>query len=227
MNMRSAVLSATVVATLAAALAGCQSAAVERTDSSAPPAAIGAEGLTDEQRAIADLAIKTLAADLDIPPDRIRVDAVSSVEWRNSSLGCPKPGIAYLDVITPGHKVILRADGQAYVVHEAGNRAFVCRQSKLSTNAPTGGIELAFGRQWQLAREDLAGRLQVPESEIRTAGVEPMTWPDASLGCPEPGMVYATVETEGWVVRLRHGDREFRYHADNERAIPCPAIAER
>jgi hypothetical protein len=36
---------------------------------------------------------------------------------------------------------------------------------------------------------------------------------------------YAQVETDGWVLTLRHGEREFTYHADAHHAIPCPDIA--
>jgi hypothetical protein len=64
--------------------------------------------LTDVERGAAQLAIDTLASDLGIAPDSIEVDTVKAIEWRDSSLGCPKPGVAYLDVVTPGHKVILR-----------------------------------------------------------------------------------------------------------------------
>ena len=37
----------------------------------------------------------------------IRVTLVQRVEWRDSSLGCPKPGAMYMQVITPGYRVLL------------------------------------------------------------------------------------------------------------------------
>ncbi len=114
------------------------------------------------------------------------MDTVRAVDWRDSSLGCPKPGIAYLDVITPGHKVTLRADGQIYVVHEAGNKAFVCRQTKA-----LGGItpqrELVFGPQMVAARKDLADRLGVPDSEIQFVSGESRTFADALARLPGAG----------------------------------------
>jgi hypothetical protein len=30
---------------------------------------------------------------------------------------------------------------------------------------------------------------------------------------------------EGWVLTLRHGSRNYTYHTDGERTIPCPPIA--
>ena len=63
-----------------------------------------------------------------------------------------------------------------------------------------------------------------PDSEILGL-VTAASWEDASLGCPEPGVAYAQVVTAGWVIRLRHGGREYQYHADAERAVPCPTIS--
>ena len=108
------------------------------------------------------------------------------------------------------------------MVHEAGKRAFVCHAAPKTAGG--GGTTLPFGKQMLQAQRDLAERLHVPAREIRVSGSEPATWPDASLGCPEPGVQYAQVVTEGRILKLRHGKREYTYHADAERAIPCPAI---
>jgi hypothetical protein len=218
MSRRTGPLASLVAATLAAAAAGCQ--AVEPAPGATPPA----EAPADVQGAVANLAIETLAAELKIPKDAITVESVTEIDWRNSSLGCPKPGMAYLDVITSGHKVTLRANGQVYSVHEADNKAFVCHQPSLA-----GGMapkpELAYGRLMLTAQKDLAQRLRVPVQEIRPGGAMRMTWENAALGCPEPGKQYAEAETDGWRLTLKHGQREYIYHADDHHVIPCPAIA--
>jgi hypothetical protein len=47
-------------------------------------------------------------------------------------------------------------------------------------------------------------------------------WPDASLGCPLPGMTYAQVLTPGHRVILATGGRTYEYHTDNhDRIILC------
>ena len=180
--------------------------------------------LSDEERSVAQLAIDALAGELDVARDSIQVDTIRAVDWPDSSLGCPQPGRAYLQVITPGHKVTLRADGRIYVVHEANNRAFVCQKTK-----PYAGVypkgEVVFGRQMLDARKDLASRLSVPENEIKLASARERTWDDAGLGCPEPGKTYPPGKVTGWVLTLGHAKREFTYHTDLDRTIPCPAIA--
>ena len=56
-------------------------------------------------------------------PDAVTVASVQSVTWNDSSLGCPQPGMMYLQVLTPGYLVILEASGNTYEYHlsEQGN----------------------------------------------------------------------------------------------------------
>jgi len=175
---------------------------------------------------VADLARETLASKLGVPQERISVVSVAAVDWLDGSLGCPQPGMSYLTVVSPGHKVMLEVDGRAYAVHEAKGRAIVCEQPALASEAGGGGPP-SQNRLMLTARMDLAKRLGVPVQEIEAAGSAPKTFADASLGCPEAGMQYAQVLTEGWVLTLRHGTRDFTYHADAHHVIPCPGIAAR
>lgn len=69
------------------------------------------------------------------------------------------------------------------------------------------------------AQADLAARQKVPIERVKVIRVEAVDWPDASLGCPEPGLVYAQVITPGWRILLRVGTREFTYHSDQRRVI--------
>ena len=72
-----------------------------------------------------DLARAALAKDLAVAETDIAVVTVEENEWRDSSLGCPKPGINYLQVITPGYKIILEAQGKRYEYHSDTNRRVV------------------------------------------------------------------------------------------------------
>ena len=62
-------------------------------------------------------AIAALAKDLGVTAGQISVVRVTEEEWPDSSLGCPKPGQAYLQVITPGYRVVLGANGKEYEYH--------------------------------------------------------------------------------------------------------------
>jgi len=72
-----------------------------------------------------ELARSALARELALAETDIAVVAVEDTEWRDSSLGCPKPGMNYLQVITPGYKITLEAQGQRYEYHSDTNRRVV------------------------------------------------------------------------------------------------------
>jgi hypothetical protein len=40
-----------------------------------------------------------------------------------------------------------------------------------------------------------------------------VTWPNASLGCPQKGMVYADVLTPGYLIIVSVRDKTYEYHA--------------
>ena len=63
------------------------------------------------------LAIEALSAETGTPRDQIAVARVEPHDWPDSSLGCPQPGRAYLQVVTPGYRVFLVAGGREYEYH--------------------------------------------------------------------------------------------------------------
>lgn len=70
-----------------------------------------------------------LAAELGIGEDQVTVVSVEPAEWRDSALGCPQPGRMYLQVITPGYRVVLEAQGWRYVYHtDLDRRVVTCEQ---------------------------------------------------------------------------------------------------
>lgn len=70
------------------------------------------------QAIIADLTGRTGAN-----PADVTVIQAEAVEWPDGSLGCPKPGEAYLQVITPGYKVVLELAGKQHD-YRANERGF-------------------------------------------------------------------------------------------------------
>ncbi len=71
--------------------------------------------LTDEQVQIADRAIGDLLNSVEgLNPSLISVKSFEAQEFGNTSLGCPQPGQMYAEVITPGYRIVLEAQGQEY-----------------------------------------------------------------------------------------------------------------
>ncbi len=71
------------------------------------------------------------------------------------------------------------------------------------------------------AKADLAERLGIAEEAIAVASIEEMEWPDSSLGCPQPGMMYLQVITPGFRIVLTANGQEYKYHTDLVRAVLC------
>jgi hypothetical protein len=59
---------------------------------------------------------------------------------------------------------------------------------------------------------DLSAQTGVPADQITVDTVEPMEWPDASLGCPQEGMMYAQVITPGFLIVLTAQGQTYEYH---------------
>ena len=84
--------------------------------------------LTPAEARVLEMAKQELAQRTGIDPSRIVVRRVEAVEWRDSSLGCPTPGKAYAQVITPGYRIVLEAQGQSYELHsDQGTRVVLCQ----------------------------------------------------------------------------------------------------
>ena len=67
------------------------------------------------------------------------------------------------------------------------------------------------------ARHDLAARRNVAVEDIRVVSAESVIWPDKSLGCPRPGMLYAQVQQDGMRIELETEGRTFVYHSGGAR----------
>jgi hypothetical protein len=66
--------------------------------------------------------------------------------------------------------------------------------------------------QVQQAMADLADRLGIDASAITVVRVEEVTWPDGSLGCPQPDMQYMQMLVNGIFIQLQVDDQTYNYH---------------
>jgi hypothetical protein len=103
---------------------------------SAPPTSAGDTAQTNPASLPqVELARQALAKEIGIDTAAIRLTQLEEVEWRDSSLGCPKPGLNYLQVITPGYRIVLEAQNRSYEYHsDTGKRVVRC--DKLATPRP-------------------------------------------------------------------------------------------
>ena len=176
--------------------------------------------------ALAALAVQTLTQHLSVPENTVKMLRLTAVDWPDSSLGCPQPGMNYMQVITPGHYAVLKHGDRIYRVHMAGKHAFVCETAPGigDKQPPVPLLKLPQERLITLARADLARRLSAETNQITMKNIRKFEWPDASLGCPEKGKTYASVATPGYVLTMEYDGSQYTYHADQHRVLPCPPI---
>jgi len=90
--------------------------------------------------------------------------------------------------------------------------------AQMTQPAPSSGLESLIER----AEEDLAQRLSIDVSQISLIEAKEVVWPDASLGCPQEGMMYAQVETDGYIIWLETDKNLYMYHTNTiENVVFC------
>ncbi len=77
-----------------------------------------------------------------------------------------------------------------------------------------------------LAQRRIAQDLGLPTRRIQVVEVSSYVWPDTSLGCPIAGETYTPQAVDGYRIVLSAGDKEYIFHTDFDRAIPCDAANE-
>lgn len=88
-------------------------------------------------------------------------------------------------------------------------------QSPVSGNA-------AVPKSVELAKADLASKINANLSQISISKMDKTDWPDASLGCPKEGNMYAQVVTSGYKVILTYNQVQYEYHTDlNDQFVQC------
>ncbi len=70
-----------------------------------------------------------------------------------------------------------------------------------------------------IAIEDLAKRSSISSGQIQFKEAFEVTWPDSSLGCPNPSSMYMQVLTPGYLIRLQAPSGIFEYHTDKRGAV--------
>lgn len=86
-----------------------------------------------------------------------------------------------------------------------------------------GTIDTALSPWIDAATADLADRLGVDPGTIPPISAVLVSWPDSSIGCPQPGMQYLQVVTDGAVIELEADGAVYRYHGGGDRTpFLCP-----
>jgi hypothetical protein len=87
-----------------------------------------------------DAAVSVLAKSLGLNPDQIKLVSTQAVEWPDSCLGVSVEGMMCSQVVTPGYKIILEANGRQVEYHTNEDGSSVVPATVALTWSRSGGI---------------------------------------------------------------------------------------
>ncbi len=94
-----------------------------------------------------------------------------------------------------------------------------CLETKPDDTVYNGAVVPEYSPVVDIAKTDLAQRLNISVEQIQLVKQEKVDWSDTSLGYPEAGMMYAQVITPGFRIILKAGDKLYEYHSDYKRVV--------
>lgn len=68
-------------------------------------------------QALIDRAAAEISRQTNAPTTTVTLVSSAAVEWPDASLGCPEPGKSYIQVISPGYRMVLQAGSSLYEFH--------------------------------------------------------------------------------------------------------------
>jgi hypothetical protein len=80
-------------------------------------------------------------------------------------------------------------------------------------------VDASLGPLIAQAKEALAQSQSIPVEQIEVLEARSVVWPDASLGCPQPGMEYRQVPMDGALIRLAVEGKVYEYHTGGGRGL--------
>lgn len=179
-------------------------------------------------QALVRRAAQDLAGRISVNEAAIRLLELEAVNWAGDDLGCVTPSSQ-----TPGdgasvrgYRLVLQAGGATYEYHtDSSERVRRCdaedRRGQAGSTSEVGEGDPIAAELTALAQRRLADTLDLPLRRIHVVSVEPVTWTDTSLGCPQPDGQYAPATIDGYRLVLEAGETEYVFHSDFDRLIPC------
>lgn len=116
------------------------------------------------------------------------------------------------------------SDGQSAVgaALRSADRSNVGRPS--ASAADSHRLKIDLRSMIQAALADAARRTGRVAAALKVVSAEAVIWPDGSLGCAEPGVMYTMAPVRGYQIYIEVADSVLDYHASERgQLVLCPA----
>ncbi len=175
-----------------------------------PAATANAEPLPAEITPAEQMAIQALSANLGVSGEAIKVVQSEAVDWPDGCLGIRTAGVMCTQMIVPGFRVVLEAQGQQFEYHTNADGTIVQAAGTPADAVATG----AAASTQTLVIKKLADTLHMDKEAVTVVSNMPIEWPDACLGIAQPGIMCAQVITPGALIVLAVNGQHYEYHTD-------------
>lgn len=157
-------------------------------------------------------AIEAAAQAEGVQTDEVSLLDVNEVTWPDSGLGCGEPGVSYLQVLTPGYRVVVWAGGRRVIYHTTRGAEAVsvvpcssARSKEYSVETLAGGM---LGRIIEDLRERVGEEVAITPLGLNLVPLRTLTCDDLQVGLPT-----ADPASAGSVSAMRLAVTEFRLQA--------------
>lgn len=186
-----------------------------------------AHGAQEAAASAGELALAIVTDQLGLDPTAGRVIDIEAIVFADSSLECPQPGMAYSQVLTPGHRVLIEVEGRRFDVRVAGTGARICagRHREPTAREPPTPAAGDLAAMAEAARSDLARRLGLQATAVLLLETRSVRPGEIAPGCaapaggPESGPAY--------LIRLEADNRRYDVVSDGAGIRYCPELRER
>jgi hypothetical protein len=86
------------------------------------------------------------------------------------------------------------------------------------TGIPDSLIDAAKAKLIELLKVEFPD-LEIDPKQIILEKFRSVMWPDASIGCPQPGHVYSQMLTPGYTIGFQIGEKHYTMHTDATGAL--------
>ena len=113
----------------------------DSTQMTQPTSSSGLESLIEKAK-------EDLAQRLSIAITQINLVETKEVVWPDASLGCPKRGVLYIQVLTDGYLILFEVNGTTYEYHtDTGEQVILCESLEFPV-IPVKPGEIDDGQPW-------------------------------------------------------------------------------
>jgi hypothetical protein len=160
-------------------------------------------------------AIEDLALMLEISTEQVEVISFQDEEWPDSCLGLAAPDEMCLQVITPGFRILLTANGMRFEYHTdlTGDILRVVGDTQIIPIKP--GFNQGEPQAILAVMQAINQSTGIPMNEINVISMEATEWSDSCLGLARPDEMCAEVITPGWISILEADGKTYEFHTDS------------